>query len=215
MKKLFISKDLKELSQLPSFCQRNDIELIASSLIHFEPILFKTEYVYDVIFFSSIRSATFFLEQATIPSGIKIACIGDTTSKKLVKKGFNISFRGKKSGNPDEVGHEFLKWLGDRKVLIPCSKQSKRTIGSVIPSNQLQEIAVYQTLSDCKSITVCDFYVFTSPSNLESFLSCNPKPEGVIIAWGSTTKKAMLDKGIIPSITLENSNEEEVIHYLL
>ena len=215
VKKLFVSKNIDELIELPSFCEINNIELHASSLIYFEPIIFSSNSEYEVIFFSSIRAANFFLEKADIPAGVEIACIGSTTAQKLIEKGLKLSFIGKTSGNPDQVAFEFLKWLGERKVLFPSSKQSKRTISNIIPSMQLLEIEVYQTLPNCKLIPHCDYYVFTSPSNVESYLSCNAKPKGEIIAWGSTTKNALLQSNLQTTFTLKNSSEEDLIGFLI
>lgn len=214
VKQLFISKDIDELSELPAFCHDNNIKLIASSLIYFEPVPFILNSEFDVVFFSSIRAANFFLENAIVPKGVEIACVGMTTARKLTEKGFKISFIGNKSGLPDEVAQEFAEWLGERKVLIPCSIQSKRTISSRVPVNQLVEIEVYQTLSNRESIPTSDYYIFTSPSNFISFLSCNPKPKGEIIAWGTTTKKALLACGLNASYTLKNSNEKELIQLI-
>jgi uroporphyrinogen-III synthase len=214
VKKLFITKNIDELSELPAFCEKNNIEIIASSLICFESLPFILNAEYEVILFSSIRAANFFIEKQHVPEGVEIACVGSTTAQKLEQIGFEISFIGNKSGLPEVVAEDFLKWLGERKVLIPCSKQSKRTISSRIPLNQLVEIEVYKTLSKCQSIPPSDCYIFTSPSNFEAFLSCHPKPQGTIIAWGTTTENAMLDRGVFPSFTLKNSNEKELIDIL-
>ncbi len=214
VKQLFISKNVDELSELPAFCQENNIKLIASSLIYFEPVPFVLNSEFEVVFFSSIRAAHFFLENANVPKGVEIACIGMTTAQKLTEKGLKINFFGNKSGLPDEVALEFTEWLAERKVLIPCSIQSKRTISSHVPVNQLIEIEVYQTLSHCESIPPSDYYIFTSPSNLVSFLSCNLKPKGEIIAWGTTTKKALLEEGLNALYTLKNSNEKELIQLI-
>jgi uroporphyrinogen-III synthase len=78
---------------------------------------------------------------------------------------------------------------------------------------QLLEIEVYQTLPNCKLITHCDYYVFTSPSNVESFLACNAKPKGEIIAWGSTTKNALLQSNLQSTFTLKNSSEKDLIEF--
>lgn len=214
MKKLFISKNREELRLLPSFCKENNIELVATSLIRFEPVTFSIDSDFEVIFFGSIRAAAFFLLKYTIPKHVHLACVGEATSKKLKDKGYDVSFTGLKSGHPEQVANEFLKWLGSRKVLIPCSQQSKRTISKVIPSNQKEEKIVYQTLTDCKLLDDCGCYVFTSPSNVESFLSCNSKPEGKIIAWGTTTKNAIIESELFADYTLEQSTEEELIHLL-
>jgi uroporphyrinogen-III synthase len=214
VKKLFISKNLEELHLLPSFCNENNIELVATSLIRFEPVTFSVDSDFEVVFFGSIRAASFFLLKQDIPKHVQLACVGETTAKKLRDKGFDVSFIGLKSGQPELVANEFLKWLGIKRVFIPCSQQSKRTISKVIPSHQKEEKVVYQTLTDCKRLDDCDCYIFTSPSNVESFLSCNSKPEGKRIAWGTTTQKAMIESNLFADYTLEQSTEEELIRLL-
>ena len=213
-KSIFISKDVSEVAILQQFCLANNINLIAHSLIRFEAIPFQVNQSYDVLFISSIRAAEFFLKTKKIKPETAIACIGQITARKLEDLGLKISFVGEKSGNPIEVAEEFKKWLGNRTVLIPQSNISKRTIASLLPSNQSIEPIVYKTESDCKIIAVCETYVFTSPSNVESFLTCNEPPQGKVIAWGETTKKCMEAKGITVSNTLQKSEMEELIKIL-
>ena len=210
-KSIFISKDISEVAILQQFCLANNINLIAHSLIRFEAIPFQVNQTYDVLFISSIRAAEFFLKTEKIKPETVIACIGQTTASKLEDLGIKISFVGEKSGNPIEV---FKKWLGNRTVLIPQSNISKRTIGSLLPSNQCIEPIVYKTVSDCKIIAVCNTYIFTSPSNVVSFLKCNKLPLGKIIAWGETTRKQIEAKGITVSITLQKAEVGELIKLL-
>jgi uroporphyrinogen-III synthase len=214
VKRLFISKNSEDIRLLPSFCSENDIELLASSFIRFEPVIFSIESDFEVVFFGSIRAASFFILQQDIPKHVELACIGETTAKKLTDMGFALNFVGSKSGQPVQVANDFIEWLGSRRVLIPCSQQSKRTVSRLVPKNQKEEKVVYQTLSDCKPLENCDYYVFTSPSNLESFLTCNSKPEGIIIAWGTTTQKALIDHEIVVDYTLNHSTEEELLSFL-
>ena len=213
-KSIFISKDLSEVAILQQFCLANNINLIAHSLIRFEAIPFQVNQTYDVLFISSIRAAEFFLKTEKIKPETVIACIGQTTASKLEDLGIKISFVGEKSGNPIEVAEAFKKWLGNRTVLIPQSNISKRTIGSLLPSNQCIEPIVYKTVSYCEVITACETYVFTSPSNVDSFMKCNKPPLGKIIAWGETTKKHIEAKGIIVSNTLQKAEVGELIKLL-
>ena len=213
-KSIFISKDISEVAILQQFCLANNINLIAHSLIRFEAVSFEVNQTYDVLFISSIRAAEFFLKTEKIKHETVIACIGETTASKLEDLGIKISFVGEKSGNPIEVAEAFKKWLGNRTVLIPQSNISKRTIGSLIPSNQCIEPIVYKTVSDCQEIPACETYVFTSPSNFDSFLTCNEPPHGKVIAWGETTKKHIAAKGITVSNTLQKAEVGELIKLL-
>lgn len=214
IKSLFISKDKNEVPELIEFCESNSIQLIAHSLIKFKAIPFIIDKPFDVIFFGSIRAAEFFLKQEQISDHVQIACIGKTTAKKLEELGLKISFVGEKSGIPEDVAKEFKSWLGDRTVLIPLSFISNRSISSQINKENCTEIIVYDTFSECKSIDVCESYVFTSPSNFNSFLECNSIPKGNIIAWGETTRKAIEKANLSTKKTLEYSTIQELLNYL-
>lgn len=213
-KSIFISKDLSEVALLQEFCFANKINLIATSLIRFEAVPFDVNQTYDVLFISSIRAAEFFLKKEKIKPETVIACIGQTTASKLKDLGLKVTFIGEKSGNPIAVAEAFKKWLGNRTVLIPQSNISKRTIASLLPSNQCIEPIVYKTVSDCQIIAVCNTYIFTSPSNVDSFMKCNKPPLGKTIAWGETTKKHIAAKGIIVSNTLQKAEVGALIKLL-
>lgn len=213
-KSIFISKPLSELDALNSFCTEKGIHLIAESLIRFEAVPFTVEKPYEVVFISSIRAAEFFIKATTLLPDCKIACIGETTADKLKNLGLSVDFTGEKAGKPDEVADAFKTWLGDRKVIIPQSNISKRSIASKIAPEQCIEVIVYRTLSNCKPIPSCSRYIFTSPSNFESFLLCNNAPKGKIIAWGETTKRAILEHGLGVDYTLEGSGLGELVGVL-
>lgn len=213
-KSVFISKNTTEVTELVHFCKENEIHLQAESLIQFESIPFQISETYDIVFFASIRAAEYFLKQEKINSKTKVACIGKTTAIKLSELGVNVDFIGDKAGKPSEVAQEFRKWLGKRKVLIPQSAISKRSIAEIIPKEQLLEAIVYKTISDCKIIPTCNTYIFTSPSNFDSFLTCNDIPLGKIIAWGETARKCIESKGLVVYKTLEKADLKELIALL-
>ncbi len=214
MKRLFISKSIDELKVLPSFCAANELELVAQSLIRFEGIPFTVTQPYEVLFFGSIRAVHFFLAHAEIPKGVAVACIGSVTAQRMQALGIHVDFIGEKSGQPEQVAASFSSWVGQRKVLIPCSEQSNRSVAKNIPVEQYEEVVVYRTVPNGSPILICDYYVFTSPSNLHAFLMCNPKPTGTLIAWGETTRLAMESLGLTAEITLEQSTEEELMNKL-
>lgn len=214
-KKLFISKDKSELNWLTEFCESRNINLIAKSQIKFVSVPFEISGKFDVIFFSSIRAALFFIDQELIPDHVKIACIGQVTATKLKEIGLNPDFVGQKAGRPEEVALEFKEWIGERKVLIPCSSISNRSISSKLDDGQYEEVVVYTTENACKPIEECSVYIFTSPSNFKSFLACNSLHENSrIIAWGKTTYDAIKKTGHEVLHTLSYSDNKELLDYL-
>lgn len=214
IKRIFISKELTELAHLPAFCAEHSIELMAHSCITFSAVPFVLNEPYDVVFFGSVRAASFFLTNYSLPSEVEVACIGETTAEKLRALQLPVSFIGKKAGSPSEVADEFKTWLGTRRVLFPLSSVSKESIVKVIPEGQSKKVIVYETLPKAVHLETLDLAVFTSPSNLESFLLAGNKLPKQSIAWGNTTLKAMHLHQIEPDFTLENSNELELIYVL-
>ncbi len=197
------------------FCKQQQLDLIAHSLISFEPKDFEVSNSYDVIFFSSIRSAEFFLRKEKIDESKKIACIGQETATKLQNLGMNVDFIGMNSGNPSEVAFTFKDWLGNRIVLIPHSSESLFSIIEFLKPNQLLLVEVYKTLLEPRIIPICDCYVFTSPSNVRAYLLANTLSSlKNVIAWGKSTEKELQLKEIPVMKVLQTGTLIELESYL-
>ena len=212
---IFISRDLNNCGSLIEFCHQYEFDLTAQSLIYFEEIDFEVSGSFDVIFFSSIRSAEFFLSKAEINDSMKIACIGQETASKLSKIGINVHFIGTNSGNPSNVSFEFKDWLGNRNVLIPHSSESLLSIVEHLNPNQIILAEVYRTLVKPLEIKACDYYIFTSPSNVRAFLSANDITTiKNVIAWGRSTDKELRSKKIPVMKVLQTGTMLELESYL-
>ena len=138
MKSLYITRDLDDLFILQQYCSFGQIDLHAQSQITFEEVPFSIEKPFEVVFFSSVRAGRFFLRNYEGPlSTLAFACIGEETAKR-----FNIDFAfvGKEAGNPEKVAEKFKNWLGEKRLLIPHSSLSQKTIASIIPSSQCESI---------------------------------------------------------------------------
>ena len=213
MKSIYITRDLDDLFILKQYCSFGQIDLHAQSQITFEEVPFSIEKPFEVVFFSSVRAGRFFLRSYDGPlSSLQFACIGEETAQK-----FNIEFAfvGKEAGNPEKVAEKFKNWLGDKRLLIPHSSLSHKTIAETIPSSQCESVCVYNTLLSPQSIPECEVYVFTSPSNLAAFLQKNQVPESAkVIAWGNTTEKALRNSKVQVSKTLIKAQLEELLEVL-
>jgi uroporphyrinogen-III synthase len=213
MKSLYITKALEDVTQLKQFCAFQNIDLHATSQLSFEAVPFTITHPFEVVFFSSVRAGRFFLRSYDGPlSSLQFACIGEETAQK-----FNIEFAfvGKEAGNPEKVAEKFKNWLSEKRLLIPHSSLSQKTIASIIPSSQCESVCIYNTLLKPSVIPECDVYVFTSPSNLEAFLQVNKLPEHAkVIAWGNTTEKALRNSKVQVSRTLIKSQLEELLEVL-
>ena len=213
MKSIYITKELEDVTQLKQFCAFQNIDLHATSQLSFEAVPFTVTEPFEVVFFSSVRAGRFFLRSYDGPlSSLQFACIGEETAQK-----FNIDFAfvGKEAGNPEKVAEKFKNWLGDKRLLIPHSSLSHKTIAETIPSSQCESVCVYNTLLSPQSIPESEVYVFTSPSNLAAFLQKNKVPEAAkVIAWGNTTEKALRNSKVQVSKTLIKAQLEELLEVL-
>ena len=212
--KLFISKSITEIENLQNFCQEKEIELIAHSFLQFESIPFTVDFNYEAIFFGSPRAVDFFLKQEIVDPSVFIGCVGEITAQSIIEKGYTPNYIGKSSGDTSKIAIEFKELVGNKIVLFPQSSISNRSIASVFPAEQIKEISIYKTVTYSKIISNCDYYVFTSPSNVDGFLIENKFPSSAkIIAWGKTTEKYLIEKGMKVEHTLNNSTIEELIEH--
>ena len=215
IRSLFISRNPAQVPLLTVFCRTQHIALEARSLIRFEGIVAHPTQPYDIVFFPSIRAAEFFLTCNQLPEHILVACIGKQTAEKLSGIGLTPSFIGEKAGDPESVGQSFAQFTGKRRVLIPSSTESNRSIQSFLRNDQTETLDVYRTLPEPADIGTSDVYVFSSPSNLYAFFEKNTFPEGAkTVAWGKTTQRAFDRMGISCSHVLGHAEESELIDWL-
>ena len=212
---IFISRDSNGCGSLIEFCYQHQLDLVSQSLISFESSDFVVLYSYDVIFFSSIRSAEYFLRKEKIDDSKKIACIGQETALKLKNLGIHVDFVGQNSGNPSDVSREFKNWLGNRKVLIPHSSESLLSITESLNPDQVILVEVYRTRLQPTKVSNCDCYVFTSPTNVRAFLHANDISSlNNVIAWGRSTEKELLLNKIPVMNVLQTGTMLELESYL-
>ncbi|RFC55803.1 uroporphyrinogen-III synthase [Brumimicrobium aurantiacum] len=214
---LFVSKKVNDPSFL-DYIQSKAIRLCDIPMISFAHVPFELpETNFEIIFFTSPRSVAYFLAQYRIPKDVVIATIGDSTTQHLTDKGYTVQFTGKTSGEPEIVSASFKSFVGDRTVLFPQSNFSHRSMQKNLNQSQIIDLVIYETqytpiqLKENPSILV-----FTSPTNLRSFLKKNTVyPHQKIIAWGKTTASAILAEGMQADYTMKYSNFEELKEILM
>ena len=215
IQQFFISREFQDCGPLPDLLKRNKIALFAKSLISFEAVPFINPIGYDVIFFSSFRSAQFFINEFSIANSAQVACIGTETAQKLNKIGIQASFIGSQSGNPQKVAIDFKNWLGERTVLFPHSDQSLHSVANFLNTSQVKLVEVYKTTYSSSIIPTCDLYIFSIPSNLKSFLSTNKIDEKAkVIAWGRSTEKELIKNKIPVMNVLQTGTLDELVSFL-
>lgn len=214
---IFISRNERDVQELLSFCQSRNIALIADSLIEFTYTPFRIPYEWDVIFFPSPRAVDFFFQEHSRFnfSNKKVACAGQGSSIALQKWVEKVDFLPKNPGKINEVQQEFAEWLGERKVLFIGSNQSKKSVLINLPSYQYHFVQAYQTNFKLEEIAHCQVYIFSSPSNVKSFLLRNQIPNNSnVISWGRSTTYELEKNGIKPVFELKSSELAEIIHFL-
>lgn len=212
---LFISSESTSSDVLVDFCNENNIQCIRKSLIGFEAVPFEVNQPFDAVFFTSPRSFDFFTAQFSLTHDVSIACIGEETKKHIEKSGYFVSFYGVEAGKPDNVALELKTWLEEKHLLIPQSTRSNKSIEAILDTHQFTPLVVYKTLFKPQAIPEVSLYIFTSPSNVESFLHKNTIPTGaLVIAWGETTNQSLLKYELVSLKVLNHSTYLELIHFL-
>lgn len=212
---IYISRAPEDVPGLLSFCEDRKIVLTAISLIRFEALPFIIKHSFDVVFFSSPRSVDYFLDHHVLLSETQIACVGKGTAESIKARGLNPDFIGPFPGEPTKNALSLAHWLGNRRILFPVSEISMGSMVEFIPEQQIEVLTVYRTIPIPASIPDHDVYVFSSPSNVESYLMTNNSPKGKVFAWGRSTQKALKKHSIDVVHTLETSDETELITILV
>jgi uroporphyrinogen-III synthase len=190
--RVFYSSELEPTHPLALACQHLSIAITTQPLIRFEAINAAPKLPYEVIFFSSPRAFEFGRQFITPASAV--ACYAHGTAKYINSP---ISWQGNTPGNPSQTAQEFHAWVGQRRVFFPVSDRSLGSITKVFSADQIEVLSVYHTLLNPIKIPTCAVYIFTSPSNVESFILINSIPLGAhVIAWGDSTAAALLEAGI-------------------
>ena len=211
----FISKNYDEVSALAAFLDKHGVTLIAQSFLHFEPVQFSIKHSFDILYFSSPRSVIFFQYQHKIPKNVLIACTGNKTAEILQGLGYTVHFQGQESGAISTVAAEFKKWSANKRVLFPSSDISKNSISSLLDAEFKEEVVVYKTNIVSKPLSYCGAYAFTSPSNVEGFLTLNNIPnDAEVYSWGESTTNYLAQRGVQVTATLKNSSIEDLIELL-
>lgn len=209
---LFISKKVTDESFL-AFVKSAEINLIDQPMISFVAEEFSCpKENFEVVFFTSPRSAGFYLDQCKVSDTVAIATIGKSTSEYVESRGYKVDFTGITSGNPEKVSKEFEAFTAGRKVLFPQSNYSHQSMQKRLYEGQITDLIVYKTaLTPIQLEVKPEVLVFTSPSNLTSFLQLNKvDPSQKIIAWGKTTESFLHKNNLKADFTLEYSSFEEL-----
>lgn len=169
------------------------------------------------VFFTSPQSVRSVCEQVELSKDIQIAVLGKGTAKTLAEFGLKADFTGIDS-DTQQVAHDFLSNIGNQTVYLPVGKQTLGVLEAVIPADQLIKHTVYDTLSKLVKLEVePDVLVFTSPSNVASYLQqYQLKSDQRIIAIGNTTADYILSQSLGVEVEISNyPNEAGLVEQVL
>ncbi len=206
---LFISRKLGPESFIAETAKKKGWTLTDIALI--EHVLCETDKQTpssDLIFFTSPTSVKLFLNAFGIPD-LPVATMGKGTSKAF-PTAITPVFEG--VGTSQEVAQIFSAFAQNKTVFFPIGDQSARTIQQALRPEQCIEHIIYKTLSKPIALPEQDVYVFTSSSNVRSFLKTNlPIKNKTVIALGQRTAHE-LQKSSIPSLLSKDYTPEGIIY---
>ncbi|MFT5184686.1 MAG: uroporphyrinogen-III synthase [Flavobacteriales bacterium] len=186
MAKVFLSRSDQNYPVLKKHLAAGCHDLIAQSLIHIEYLDFEMPSSLDWVFFTSRNSVESYFAQK-IHGQFKYAALGGGTADALRKHG-PVGFIGDES-DIVKSALEFRDLIQEERVLFPSSTIGLRTVQNELPTKQVTDVYSYQTSLCPIHVPACEVYVFSSPSNVESFALKNSFPENaVVLVPGQKTK---------------------------
>lgn len=195
-KSVFISRDENESGNLNKWLNKLDFKVENKSLIDMKKLTLKELPKSDWLFFSSKHAVEFFFMQKPDIGTTKIGCMGKGTSQALREYGKRADFIGT-STDTKLVGKQFAARVGSGKVVFPIARDSMRTIQwQFAKQDKLVDLPIYATLKVPHEVPeTTDILVFTSPSNVESYIEKNKiHPHQKVIAMGEATEKTLIVK---------------------
>ncbi len=206
---LFISRNLGPQSYIANIAKEHGWNLTDLALIQQIPILPAEPLPdSDYLFFTSPTAATIFIRAYGIPDR-PVCTLGKGTSKALPTE-IQPLFEG--VGNAQKVAEDFALFAQNKIVLFPIGNQSVRTIQQALRPEKCREYVLYKTLPKHIELPPQDIYVFTSPSNVKSFLDVNPPLVNAnVISLGQKTADE-LNKNSISSILSEDYTPEGIVN---
>ena len=214
--RIFISKSAHEVDTLLEFGNKKALTIDAQALIELQyNENFQDDQQCQWICFGSKNAVEFYVSKFDIKPDRKIACVGAVTAQALENRGYPVNFVGEKSGHVQKVAEDLKQVVGSQKCFFPMSDISLSSLHQYFPEDQKSCSILYHTSFSPKKIEAADLYVFTSPSNFESFVKTNQLRESDhLVAWGSSTREAIKKNGLMARYTLATSQIDELITYL-
>jgi len=193
-RRVFISRDPEQLTQLLQLLESQNIRLIAHSLIRRENVRFDLPVPdTDWLFFSSPYAVEAFYSQGG-SSRAKLAAVGPGTAQALAPHG-KIAFSGIGT-DTERTGKNFGEIAKGETVLFPIAEGSLRTVEKQLDPDRCTDLICYRSIEVPLQVEPAEVYFLTSPSNVRSFFKANqPLREAVFLCPGESTAKTLREYG--------------------
>lgn len=194
-----ITRDLYDDSFFKNVLEGNGYKVEGLSFIETKKVAIKEVPATDWIFFASSNAVDFFFTQEPqLKAKVKFGVIGKATELTLQKYGRNAAYVGK-INDTKVIAQKFAKTVGEETVLFPQAKGGLRTVQQQFSdASRLTDLVVYETVKrEDPKIPKADVFVFTSPSNVESFFTKGKiSAKQKVVAIGASTEKKLKEFGI-------------------
>ncbi|TND10476.1 MAG: porphobilinogen deaminase [Bacteroidetes bacterium] len=194
---VFITRNLRRHDFFADVLRGNGYKVEGRALIEINAVPLIKVPAADWVFFSSKHAVRFFLQQAAVPEGARIAAVGKGTAQELREHGLRADFIGQ-DNDTRLTGKKFGALAGRSTVLFPQAKGSMRTIQQQLPAVKVINLIVYESIQhSADDLPVSDILVFTSPSNAESWLEKNKiGADQKVVAMGHATESTLKERGV-------------------
>ena len=193
---IWISRALKEDSIFRKVIKKNNHKITDESLIKLDSKNINSLPDCDWIFLNSAFALDSILHLKNDFKKKKIAAFGPATAKHIQKHDINVDFIG--LGTPQQVAEKFNSIISSKEIVfIPSSSKSLGTVQGILQESNKKLLETYTTILIDKKLKYYDLLVFTSPTNVEAFLSSNKIRDQNVISIGPSTTKALNNAGII------------------
>jgi uroporphyrinogen-III synthase len=211
MARIFISRESEYTEIIKSELGKKGHDLISASCILTQSVPFQINESFDWIFFSSSTGVKHFLPQFPNEHSGKIGVMGMGTLRALPAH-WHAEFIGKTT-QPEAVAREFMMRVKPHeKILFPVGKQSLKSIAHYFNADQVKIIEVYETQAKKTIVPHCDVYIFSSPSNFNSFIQYNTIPTtAAIISFGPSTSQEIFNANYPIQIELQQVDEKNIV----
>ena len=216
--KVLVTRFFRNRTLLKELQEKRGLVFRECPMIDFEYLPIRTYPQTEWVFFTSKNSVISLPDQfwTNIVANYKVGVTGKGTAEKIKEKKITPQFIGDTKNGTIEVGRTFFQNEKPESVWFPISNLSNKTIQKQAPSSStIIETISYET--KLKTVTLqnnYDWYVFTSPSNVESFFSANQLPESSnVLAMGQQTKNKLKSYTNRPIHTPSESSEEGLLNY--